>query len=143
MARRLAMFVWLLGISLAVITPCNGAGSVTLTVTEREGVDRINAYVQSGVPLPRNWNVTAVSGLRLKTVGGTAVPAQFDVLARWAGAPGDSAKPIKWVLVGFFTTLSASASLDFVLAADGPGPAPTATIDVDDNTASKLTVDTE
>ncbi len=133
----------LLAIVLLLLSQSPALSAVALSVTERDGVDRVNEYVQSGIPLPKSWNITDVSGLLLSDGSGTQIPAQFVVLSRWGGAPSDNTKPIKWVLVGFFTTISNSSSQSFQLSTEGPGPPPTAGIQVDTATPGKLVVDTQ
>ena len=119
-----------------------GEGTLSVTVQERAGVARENEYVQFGVPLPRDWNVTDVSVLRLSDASKALVPAQFEVLARWGGTPDDTTAPIKWVLAAYFATMDAGSSEAVTVDMLGPGPVPAAAIGIDDSEAGALTVDT-
>ncbi|MFZ7112214.1 MAG: hypothetical protein ACOWYE_11070 [Desulfatiglandales bacterium] len=116
--------------------------SVSLSVAERSGVDRINEYVNFGVPLPKIWNIIDANDLRLIDGTGIPVPTQFEALARWGGPVSDMSKPIKWVLVGFFTSLSSHSTQTFQLAPGGPGPSASVRIHTDTSTVGKLYVDT-
>jgi len=121
-----AMIVLLLA-STETFAPTNGAygqdgkkpvpasKSVPITITERAGVERIDEYVQFGVPLPREWKVTDVNTLELLNPTGKRIPGQFEVLARWGAAPDKTDAPIKWVLVGCQPSLKANASVKFLL----------------------------
>ena len=76
---------------------------VPLTVTDYAGIERISEPVTSGIPLPESADIKNPYSLRIFDSGGSPVPAQFTVLARWAGKPDDLSKPIKWVLFYFFS----------------------------------------
>ncbi|MCP4689324.1 MAG: hypothetical protein GY859_14825, partial [Desulfobacterales bacterium] len=115
---------------------------VSITVEERAGVQRIDEYACFGIPLPRDWNVTDVSTLRLSDSGGAPIPAQFEALARWGGHADDGAAPVKWVLVGCFQSVSANGSRTLRLDREGPGPSPDASVGIDESVPGKLTVDT-
>jgi hypothetical protein len=86
-----------------------GTLDVLLTVQETAGVARIAEPVTSGVPIPRDVQLTNLSALRLLGVArsgdrpqqGQPVPAQFTALARWGGAPDDTGKPVRWLLLDF------------------------------------------
>ncbi|OQX23347.1 MAG: hypothetical protein BWK80_26525 [Desulfobacteraceae bacterium IS3] len=95
-----------------------------------------------GVPLPRAWNVTDVSKLRLRDAGGTAIPAQFHALARWGSHAGNASAPVRWVLVGCFSSVSANATQTVQLDAKGPGPSPAASIQINTSTPGKMIVNT-
>lgn len=116
--------------------------SVSLTLQERAGADRVNEYVSFGVPIPRAWNVTDVSKLRLTDESGAPVPAQFEGLARWGSHAADSSAPVKWVLAGFFASVSAKDTETFRLDHSGPGPSPSQKIQMNTATPGKMIVDT-
>ncbi len=115
--------------------------SVSITVEERAGVQRINEYVSFGIPLPRDWNITDVSTLRLSDSAGTPIPAQFEALARWGGAADDGSKPVKWVLIGCFQSVSTNGIRMLRLDREGPGPSMEASVGIDDSIPGKMTVD--
>lgn len=99
---------------------------LVLTVRETEGIARTDEVVRSGIPIPRGLNLTAVSGLTLVDGGGTPVPAEFEVLARWDAGLGTSA-PIQWLLVTFPASVGASAAATYRVVTDGsagPNPLP-------------------
>jgi len=123
-------------------TPGGGEGSVTLTVQERAGADRTGEYISFGVPLPKTWNVTDASSLRLLDETDTPIPAQFEALARWGSHPGDTSAPVKWVLVGYLESISGSDTQTVVLDNSGPGPVSSAPIVIANPTADTMTVET-
>ncbi len=116
--------------------------SVTLTIIERAGVPRSDAYVSFGVPLPKSWGIAGGDGLRLTEENGAAVPAQFHVLDRWGGPSSDVSLFVKWVLIGVKVSVPAGGELELVLKKGGPGPLPPESLTFDDSVAGKLTVDT-
>ncbi len=128
--------------STTTTTLAASADSVTLSLQERAGVNRVNEYVSFGVPLPRAWNMTDVSKLRLRDGSGTAIPAQFEALARWGSHAKDTSAPVKWVLVGCFSSVSANATQTVQLDSKGPGPSPVASIQINTSTPGKMTVNT-
>jgi len=72
----------------------------------------------TGVPLPRS-TVAEAGDLRLLGPDGSAVPAQFDVLARWSDGS------VKWVLVSFFAQAPPGARPEpLILTADAALPVP-------------------
>ncbi|KPK84906.1 MAG: hypothetical protein AMJ81_04510, partial [Phycisphaerae bacterium SM23_33] len=116
--------------------------AVRITVQERAGVARTGEYVGFGVPIPRAWQVAEPSRLRLRDQAGKPIPAQFEVLARWGGPPGEASRPVKWVLVGCLASVGAGAGQTLLLDAAGPGPAPEKPIRIDTATPGKMTIDT-
>ena len=115
---------------------------IVITVAERGGVQRVHEYVQFGLPLPRSWNVTDVSSLRLSDSSGTPVPAQFEALARWGSHAGNSTAPVKWVLVGYFESMAPHGKKIVRLDHSGPGPSPAMSIQINEAIAGKLTIHT-
>ncbi|MFZ5878828.1 MAG: hypothetical protein ACOY0R_05645, partial [Chloroflexota bacterium] len=113
---------------------------IPLTVRETGGVTRVHDPVTWGVPLAESFGVTSASQLQVTDAQGNAIPAQFSVLARWGGAPGDETKPIKWVLVDFQANLAANASAVYHLK-NGISPAHPNAIQVIDS-AGTVEVDT-
>lgn len=61
-----------------------GTGSVPLTLAFPEGAEPLVPYVWGGIPFPKG-EVFDRRCLRVVDSDGDAVPAQFDVLARWHG----------------------------------------------------------
>jgi len=100
-------------------TPGSGSLNVPLTVRETTGVARNDESVTSGVPIPSSLNLTDLSVLRLLDASGRPVPAQFIPLARWAGAPGDTSKPVRWLLVDFQASLPANGTATYRLVSSG------------------------
>ncbi len=101
-----------------------------LTVRETAGIARAGEVVRSGVPLPRGLNLRDSNSLTLVDAAGIAVPAEFQVLARWdAGRNADA--PIQWLLVTFAATVTASGSATYRVVSDGsagPNLAPAAPV---------------
>ena len=92
-----------------------GTLHVPLTVTERSGVDRVQEWVQSGVPLPLSAQIDTASGLSLLDASGAVVPADFTVTGRYGGPADDAALPIRWLLVSFPCSISAGGTATFHL----------------------------
>lgn len=67
--------------------------------------------VTIGVPVREADNILNTTSLRVKAPGGALVPASFRVLSRYRGLVGDTAKPIKWVLVDFKPTVTGEHTL--------------------------------
>ncbi len=99
--------------------------ALMLTVRETAGVARSNEVVRSGVPLPRSLKIRNTNSLAIINASGTAVPAEFRVLARWHAGRNDDV-PIQWLLVTFPATVSANSSATYRLVTDGSvaNPAP-------------------
>ena len=85
-----------------------GAGTIPLTVIEREGLARHSEPVTSGVPFPKG-ELRGVDHVRLLR-DGKEVPAQFRVNGRWL--PDES---IRWLLVDFQAELEANAEQTYIL----------------------------
>ncbi len=116
--------------------------SMTIFLQERGGVDHVAEYVSFGIPLPRSWNVTDVSALRLSDASKAPLPAQFDVLARWGAQADDGDAPIKWVLAGCLAGVAANTTGTLTLDHSGPGPVPATQISVDTSMAGHMAVNT-
>lgn len=101
--------------------------ALVMTVGETAGIARSGEVVRSGVPLPRSLNVRSTTALTVVDAGGTPVPAQFEVLARWDAGRTDPSRPIQWLLVTFPATVGANGAATYRLVTDGsagPNPAP-------------------
>ncbi len=132
--------VWSGALHLAALA--QAPDSVVLSVAERGGVARSGEMVASGVPLPRSWKLSSVSALRIRNSAGTAVPAQFHVLARWGAAAHCTTAPIRWVLVQLPATVASSGTATYMLDRGGPGPAPITPLILDTSTAGRIRVNT-
>ena len=111
-------FSQIISICLALAT--RQMPAITLHVQEDAGVSRSGAYVCNGIPISRALNWTNPAGLCLQTSSGESVPAQIEVLSRWAGGP-DSGQPIQWLLLAFPCSPSASQTLSYnILQQQGP-----------------------
>ncbi len=115
--------------------------NVPLRVLNPLNVARASEPVTSGVPLPREAGITDPASLRLVDAAGEPLPAQFTPLARWGGAPDDSAAPIRWLLIDFQADVDPQGTEHYFLQGGGPGPAPPAALTLTDD-ADALTVDT-
>jgi hypothetical protein len=98
--------------------------TIQLSAPDASGFDRSTRIAAGGVPLALSAGVTDVARLRLLDAGGSALPAQFRVLARWNAARNDANAPIQWLLVDA-PAPAAGASLRLQTdAAPGGSPAP-------------------
>ena len=114
--------------------------NVPLQVYNPFDAARAGEPVTSGVPLPRDLNITDPAVLKLVDAGGNPVPAQFTPLARWGGAPGEPSAPIRWVLVDFQASVDPQGATYYFLQEGGPGPAPPTPLTVTDG-VDALTID--
>jgi hypothetical protein len=114
---------------------------VPLVVSNTLNVNRTTEPVTSGVPVPRDVNLTDLSTLRLLDKNGQPLPAQFTPLARWGGTPDDASKAVRWLLLDFQASVSADGSTSYRLV-DWSGQTPTyPTLSVTTG-ADAVTVDT-
>lgn len=122
--------VWQHTTQVAQAASSSASLNVPLTIHETSGVTRHHSPITTGIPLPQTLNITNTSGLAVLDDHNQFVPAQFTVTARWAGAPTDTTKPIKWVLVDFETnTLVLNSTVVYHLTT-GANPKPTISIHV-------------
>ncbi len=115
---------------------------ISLSVRNTSAVDR-NELVRGGVPLPRALSLTHTGSLAIVDQNGVAVPAAFQVLARWNAPRNDNSAPIQWLLVRFLASMPAGGTRSFTLRTDGSivNPAPQVVVTVAPD-GSGLRVDT-
>jgi len=111
-----------------------------LTVSDYAGVARANELVTSGVPLPREANITSINQLQIIDSEGSTIPTQFTVLSRWEGSAGDNTKSIKWVLLDFQANVPKDGTALYYLKDGGSGP-PSTSLTVQED-SGKITVNT-
>jgi hypothetical protein len=87
----------------------------TLRVRESAGVARVAEAIRMGVPLARGA-LTDPSACLLAAADGSAVPAQFKVLAAW---PDGS---VRWLLVDAIVAMAAGDDASFTLRAASSNP---------------------
>src|SRR6187549_494538 len=86
----------LLALATGLVRPASASYSVPvpsqllLTVRETAGVARSGEVVRSGVPIPRGLNLRGTGALAVVDPAGKAVPADFQVTARWNAALSDT-----------------------------------------------------
>ncbi|MEI6210958.1 MAG: hypothetical protein WCR06_04965 [bacterium] len=101
----------------ATLSAVTGAeGGLRLEVVEDAGVARPGGWVRNGVPVAREWGWTNPAALRLRDAAGVLVPAQFEVLGRWAGGVA-SAQPIQWLHLTFPSAPAAGQTLRYEIVA--------------------------
>ncbi len=117
--------------------------SLILDVRETADVARDGEVVRSGVPLPRALNLLGTGGLAVVDSTGAAVPAEFEVTARWNAGKSDATAPIQWLLVTFPATVGAGQTATYRLVTDGSvvNPAPLTPIHLT-RSGNAVTVDT-
>lgn len=117
--------------------------ALVMTVSETAGVARSGEVVWSGVPIPRSHAVTDTADLAVVDPQGTAVPAQFEILARWNAPLHDASAPIQWLLVAFPATVPAAGAVDHVLVTSGvvANPPPAQPLQIS-QAGDRVTVDT-
>jgi hypothetical protein len=114
-----------------------------LTVRETAGVARSGEVVRSGVPMPRSLNLRSTAGLAVVNGAGQAVPADFQITARWNAGLADTAAPIQWLMVSFPATVGARGSASYRLVTNGSvaNPAPARPLQLTQS-GNSFTVDT-
>lgn len=75
--------------------------------------------VRSGIPLPRSLGLTDPRRLAVLDPEGRAVPADFQVLARWNAGLEQESAPLQWVLAIFPATVGAQKRAVYSLVTDG------------------------
>lgn len=127
--------------SLATTVPV--PSKLMLTVRETAGVARTNEVVRSGVPMPRSLNLRGTGSLAVVDSSGKAVPADFEITARWNAPLSDTTAPIQWMLVSFPATVPARGSMVYRVVLNGSvaNPAPARPLTLTRN-GDLVTVDT-
>lgn len=117
--------------------------TLLLTVRETAGIARNGEVVRSGVPMPRSLNVLSTNGLAVVNASGQAVPADFQITARWNAGLSDATAPIQWLMVSFPATVGARGSASYRLVTNGSvaNPAPARPLQITQS-GSSFTVDT-
>jgi hypothetical protein len=115
--------------------------SVPLTINETAGIPRFDEPVTSGVPIPRDLQLTNLSTLCLLDANGTAIPVQFTPLARWGGAPDNYSAPVKWLLLDFQTDIPAEGMVCYYLRNTADTPPAYPALNITDG-VDAITVDT-
>ncbi|HWN43617.1 MAG TPA: fibronectin type III domain-containing protein [Thermoanaerobaculia bacterium] len=97
-----------------------------LTVRETAAVARSGEVIRSGVPIPRSLNLRSTGTLAVVDAAGKAVPADFQITARWNAPLTNTVAPIQWLLVTFPASVAANGSATFRVVTDGSvaNPAP-------------------
>ena len=78
-------------------------------------VERRGEPATSSIALARDLGLTSTDGLALVGPGGRLVPAQFDVVSRWAGTVDDVSRPIRWLGITTPPTLAANSLARYAL----------------------------
>lgn len=115
---------------------------VPLYVEEYAGVGRVGEPVRSGVPMPRSAQLYSTDSLIVTGPDGARTGAQFRVTSRWGGAPDDSSKPVKWLLVDFAATVPSGDSRTFHLQVLEAPATPTSGTLIADDSAARIQVKT-
>ena len=129
--------------SAAALTTVPVPGKLLLTVRETAGIARTNEVVRSGVPMPRSLNLRGTGGFAVIDGNGKAVPADFEVTARWNAPLADTTAPIQWMLVSFPATVPARGTALYRVVLNGSvaNPAPMRPLTLTRN-GDLVTVDT-
>ena len=78
-------------------------------------VERRGEPAYSSLALGRDLDLGSTEGLALVGPGGRLVPAQFDVVSRWAGTVDDTLQPIRWLQVTTPPRIEASSLARYAL----------------------------
>ena len=93
------------------------AFEVNFSVTERAGVARSQRHVHHAIPLARSAGLCSTDSFRILDHY-----AEFTVLSRYGGPPGDASKPIRMVLVDFEDSLAANQTATYTFTSNGTDP---------------------
>lgn len=136
--RRFFIFVLFLPIlpvsSLAQFNPI-------ITIQNPSNFDRLNEWVEFGVPLPREWNIVDGQELSLLDAQNAEIPCQCSILARWGAGVDSKSAPAKWILVGAKLSIKTKSSLTLTLTNKKPTAAAANPITIDNSQTGKLLID--
>lgn len=114
--------------------------AIPLTIKERANTDRYNEPVTYGVPFAKSSNLLSTANLQVIDQNGDPVNAQFRVMSRYTGTPGDTSKPIRVVLLDFqVASIEANQTLIYYLQDNGSG---TSGSDLAIDNADHIAIDT-
>jgi hypothetical protein len=139
----LVLASWLCcAVSAHAAWPPPAPARVSLSVRNTTEFNRELELVRGGVPFARERGLTSTAGFAVIDAQGVAIPATFQVLARWHGGRS-SGEPLQWVLVRFVTSVPAGSTRTFTLRTDGSvsNPPPATSLSVQTG-APHLIVDT-
>ena len=96
---------------------CNVGGNVIscLEVRNDLATARTDEVAYSGVAIPAAANLLDTNQIEVADLAGTAVPAQFRVLARWGGTVDNPARPIRWLEVAIQDNVAANTTNEYQL----------------------------
>ncbi len=98
--------------------PAPGGGFEEITCVEianDTAFERRREVAFSGVPMPRELDLTSTEGLALIGPGDRLLAAQFDVLSRWGAPVDDGSAPIRWLGVAVQPAVAANDSAVYAL----------------------------
>jgi hypothetical protein len=129
--------------SAATLSTVPVPSKLMLTVRETAGIARTGEVVRSGIPMPRSLNLRGTGSLAVVDSTGKAVPADFQITARWDAPLSDTTAPIQWMLVSFPATVTARSSAFYRVVLNGSvaNPAPARPLTLTQN-GDLITVDT-
>ena len=70
---------------MTIVLSINAEINIPITVSERNGINRIDETVSLGVPLSQTNNITGISNFKVVDSQNNNIPAQFRVLSRYHG----------------------------------------------------------
>lgn len=89
-----------LGGELGEAVPASYEPVTLLQIANDRGVRR-EELADSGIPIPRELNLTRTDQLAIVGPDERRIAAQFEVISRWGGTPNDPSLPIRWLQVSF------------------------------------------
>ncbi len=108
---------------MTIVLSINAEINIPITVSERNGINRIDETVSLGVPLSQTNNITGISNFKVVDSQNNNIPAQFRVLSRYHGSSDDASKAIRVVLVDLKASVNATQSETYYLKNSGSGTA--------------------
>jgi len=95
-----ALALLVVGQAIGQVSAGQPSLSVSVSVIETAGVARRDSPVTVGVPLPSHAPAE-LDAFRLLADDGSEIATDRWAIARWHGAPADTARPIRWLGVSF------------------------------------------
>ena len=84
-------------------------------VTNDQPTARADEVAFSAIPLARSIGLLTTDNLQVVDAAGAAVPAQFRVLARWAGTVDTPTLPVRWLEIALQDAVAANATQGYSL----------------------------
>ena len=136
--RPLPSFLALILLTTPALAGPDFKTGVSVTVRERDGLDRVAEPTRFAFPFAKKDKFKKPHKLVVLNQDGEIVPSQARVTQRWKGAPENSKKPIRWLLIDIQADVEAFGETTYTVRklqkkTDVLPEAPTLNVSVVDN----------